>query len=77
MVTEVRGSRWNRLDYAQELDGWEGEEQALPFGDDELEEMRQYGNVMFSGGIYGDDIGEMVYRMKKWIEEQNNKTQAK
>jgi hypothetical protein len=39
--------------------------------------MRQYGTIMFSGGIYGDDIGEMVYRMKKWIEEQNNKTQAK
>ena len=64
-----------RLAYV--LDEWDGEEQALPFGDDELEEMKQYGTIMFSGGIYGDDIGEMVYRMKKWIEEQNNKTQAK
>ena len=80
----VDGTDWTmhknncgRYRLAYVLDGWEGEEQALPFGDDELEEMKQYGNVMFSGGIYGDDIGEMVYRMKKWIEEQNNKTQAK
>lgn len=64
-----------RLAYV--LDGWDGEKQALPFGDDELKEMRQYGSVMFSGGIYGDDIGEMVYRMRKWIEELNYKTQAK
>ena len=80
----VDGTNWTmhknnigkyRLAYV--LDGWEGEEQALPFGDDELEEMKQYGTIMFSGGIYGDDIGEMIYRMKKWIEEQNNKTQAK
>ena len=80
----VDGTDWTmhknncgRYRLAYVLDGWEGEEQALPFGDDELVEMKQYGTIMFSGGIYGDDIGEMVYRMKKWIEEQNNKTQAK
>ena len=80
----VDGTNWTmhknntgkyRLAYV--LDEWAGEEQALPFGDDELKEMRQHGTIMFSGGIYGDDIGEMVYRMKKWIEEENNKTQAK
>lgn len=80
----VEGTDWTmhknntgkyRLAYV--LTGWNGEEQALPFGRDELEEMRQYGIVMFSGGIYGDDLGEMIYRMKKWIEERNNKTQAK
>lgn len=58
------------------LTGYCGEEiQAIPFGKDELEEMKQYGTMIFTGGIYGDDIGDMIYRMKKWIEEE--KTQGK
>ena len=80
----VDGTDWTmhknncgRYRLAYVLDGWEGEEQALPFGYDELEEMRQSKIIMFSGGIYGDDVGEMIWRMKKWIEEENNKTQAK
>ena len=79
----VEGTNWTihknntgkyRLAYV--LDSFDGEIQALPFGEDEIEEMKKYGVMMFSGGIYGDDISEMIWRMKKWIDEEN-KTQAK
>ena len=72
LVMHANNSGKYRLAYV--LEGWEGEEQALPFGEDELEEMKQYSTIMYSGGIYGNDPGEMIFRMKKWIEEE---TQAK
>lgn len=76
----VDGSYWTmhqnntgkyRLAYV--LIGYSGEIQAIPFGKDELEEMKQCGMIIYSGGIYGDDIGDMIYRMKKWIEEEKPK----
>ena len=57
-----------RLSYV--LCGYEGEEQALPFGDQELQEQLDYKLIMYSGGIYGDDIPELIDRMMNWLESE-------
>ena len=57
-----------RLSYV--MLGYEEEEQALPFGDQELQEQLDYGIIMYSGGIYGDDIPELIDKMMIWLESE-------
>ena len=59
-----------RLAYV--LDGPDGEEQALPYTSEELMEFVEYDLIMFSGGLFGDDIPKLIDKMKDWLEKGDN-----
>ena len=48
--------------------GHEGEEQALPFTESELMEIVEYDYIMFTGGLFGDSIPDLIKKMKDWLE---------
>ena len=52
--------------------GPDGEEQALPFTDSELSEIVEYDYIMFTGGLFGDSIPDLIKRMKDWLRDGNN-----
>ena len=67
-TTHINNSGGYRLAYV--LEGYEGEEQALPYEKEELDEMIETGIILFSGGLYGDNIGDLVERMTRWLNSE-------
>lgn len=66
MVMHEENSGKYRLAYV--CYGYEGEEQALPFTELELSEILEYDYIMFTGGLFGDSIPDLIKRMKDWLE---------
>ena len=51
--------------------GYEGEDQALPFEQADLEDINQHKMIMYSGGLYGNDILKLVRDLKEWLKIDN------
>ena len=69
LVLEYSEQEKYRLAYI--LFGWDGEEQALPFTEEQLDLQKETGTIMFTGGIYEDDIEILIEKMENWIKSQS------
>ena len=67
-ITHTSNTGDYRLSYI--LLGYDGEDQALPFGEFELQEQLDFGIIMYSGGIYGNDIPDMIDKMMSWLKSE-------